>query len=316
MPGASKAVDCGSCSESITRSQGSIGCNICGKWFHASCVNVSDKELSAMKSIKVSAYICTSCQSNLSKIRHSAGVAGVADDIRNLSQKLDSFIESHHTEVNIMKAAIDSMKSEMSLCLSEMRTDITKYNDRIERIESSTSTLTTETRSLKDENNALHRRLNRGDFLIAGLPEGLDDLVSHVIALGSFFKVDLTRRDINHVCYINKRKQILVKLNTIECRDEIMKQYFKTRSLRVCDVLSGRGSDITTRVYLNDHYTPAAGYLNSICNKLRRQNIITRFNILNGDKASVKLFFPDGKVMIKDVDECALLLNNSNRTVI
>lgn len=172
-----------------------------------------------------------------------------------------------------------------------------------------------ENKTLKAENNALHRRFNRGDFLIGGLPEGLDDLVQHVIDLAAFFKVDLSRHDVNHVCYINRRRQILVKLNCVHHRDEIMKQYFKTRSLRVCDVLRDRGSDVTTRVYLNDHYTPAASYLNGVCNKLRRMKVITRFKILNGDKTCAKMVFPDGKEVVRDVDECALLLNEPNIVV-
>lgn len=311
MP-SSRSIECGLCSESITKSQGSIGCNICRKWFHASCAKLADKDLLALKAIKVSAFICSVCQSNLSKIRDNVGVTGVGEDIRNLSKKLDTFIENQNTEIIAMRTAIDNMKSEMTLCLTEMRTDINKYSERIDRIEMSTSTLSGETKALKAENNALHRRLNRGDFLIGGLPDGLDDLVEHVISLGAFFKIQLTRQDVNHVCYINRRKQILVKLNSVDCRDKIMKQYFKTRSLRVCDIVKGQGPDITSRVYLNDHYTPAAGYLNTVCNKLRRLNVITKFKILNGDKTCAKLMFPDGKDVIKDVDECVKLLNERN----
>lgn len=91
-----------------------------------------------------------------------------------------------------------------------------------------------------------------------------------------------------------------------------MKQYLKKRALRVCDIMIGSGSEVTSRVYLNDHYTPAANHLNAICNRLRRLKIITKYRILNGDLVRARITFPDGKEAVRDVDECGLLLNDPN----
>lgn len=309
MPAAKSATKCGSCDEPITKTQGCIECNICCKWLHASCAKLSDKDLSTLKAIRVSAFICAVCEPNLTNVRRQSSVA---DDVRSLNVKLDSFIGGYQTELSGIKSAIDGMRTEVSSCLTELKTDIVKCNERVNLIEASTSG---KIAALEAENNSLHRRLNRGDFLIGGLPEGLDDILKAVIAVAAVFNVLLTKQDINHACYINRKKQILVKLNSVSARDEIMRSYFKTRTLRVCDVLDGPGGDITSRVYLNDHYTPSAGYLNSLCKKLRRLNIIMKFKILNGDKTRAKLIFPDGKETVRDINECALLLNEPHGAV-
>lgn len=302
MPGTKTT--CAVCKQNISKTKACIECNVCSKWVHGSCAKLSDSDLLALKGIKASAFICSMCEHNLTKNRGSSG--GASDDIRNLNTKLDSFMFNYQTEQNSIKTVLDDIKSELKSCFIDIKNDIAQCNDRIIHVEKSTSSKLS---ALEAENNALHRRLNRADFLIGGLPEGLEDLVPPVIAVGTVFNIVVTKQDIFHVCYVHKRKQILVKLNSVALRDNIMREYFKSRTLRVCDVMSGPGSDITNRVYLNDHYTPAAGYLNSVCMKLRRMNRITKFKMLNGDKAKVKVMFPDGKETVLDVNECASLLN-------
>lgn len=311
MPGNRNQLLCGSCEVSVTKTQGSIMCKICCKWLHGTCANLTDKDLAALKAIKVSSFICAQCNTNLPNLR---GSAGVSEDIQNLNKKLDTFITSHCAELNVIKTAIENMNAEMKECLTELKADIVKCNDRVKSVEASVSNLRNENEVLKMENNVLHRRINRSDFLISGLPEGLNDLVVTVIAVAACFNVMLTRSDVNLACYINSKRQILVRLNCAEHRDAIMKQYFKTRSLRVCDIISGPGNEVTSRVYLNDHYTPDASNLNSICNKLRRLNIISKYRILNGDRVKAKITLPDGKEIVRDVNECSLLLNGQNGT--
>lgn len=304
MPGA-KTVDCGTCNTAITKTQGCISCKICSKWIHASCAKLSDKDLIALKAIKSSAFICASCEYNLTNRHDNDSIAG---DVRNLSKKFDEFIISNKDEQNSIKLALDDIKGEVSACLSEIKSDITKCNDRINGVE---TVAFSKISNLEAGCNALHRRLNRADFLISGLPEGLDDLMAPVIAVAAKFNVDLAKHDINHVCYINGKRNILVKLNSVANRDKIMRQYFKTRTLRVCDIMGTTLSDITSRVYLNDHYTPAASFLNTICVKLRRLNIISKFKILNGDKATAKITLLDGKEIIRDIEGCNAILNGA-----
>lgn len=148
-------------------------------------------------------------------------------------------------------------------------------------------------------------------MLIGGLPAGIEDLLAPVLSLGTFFNVPISSSDISHVSYISKKAQILVKFNNVHARDCIMKEYFKTRSLKACDIMDGACRDLTNRVYLNEHYSPGAAYLNSICRKLQKQNIITKFKILNSHELKAKLMFPDGKVLFADVKNAASLLNES-----
>lgn len=306
MPG-TKATKCSICKLSISGTQGCIECNVCSKWVHGDCANLSDSELVALSKIKASAFICSLCERNLNKSCGSSG--GVSEDVRSLNAKFDLFMSNYQTEQNSIKSVLDVIKSDMKSCFADIKNDIVQCNIRVAQVEASTSSKIS---ALEAENNALHRRLNRADFLIGGLPEGLGDLAPAVIAIGAVFNVTITRQDIYHVCYVHKSKQILVKLNSMALRDIIMKEYFKSRTLKLCDVLNGPGSDITSRVYLNDHYTPAAGQLNSVCMKLRRSKRIAKFKILNGDKARVKVIFPDGKETVLDVNECASLLNEPN----
>lgn len=49
--------------------------------------------------------------------------------------------------------------------------------------------------------------MNRADFLISGLPEGIVDLVAQVIAVASFYNVKMTHQDLNLACYINRKNK-------------------------------------------------------------------------------------------------------------
>lgn len=300
MPGAAKIV-CGVCSENVGKS-GSIKCIICSHWVHASCAQLSDKELLAMKAIKVAAFVCSSCGDKL------ANPGSVADDIRQLNKKFDNFITTNQAEQNAIKSALDNIKAEMVSCLNGMKEDIVSCNNRIDDVDSRTSL---KMKSLEAENNILHRRLNRADFIIGGLPEHLNDLIAVVVALGEFFKIPITANDIHHVCYMHNRKAVLVKFNCVLIRDKVMKEYFRTRSLKVSDILKGDGGDINARIYLNDHYSPAAAKLYTICKSMVRKQIVTKFKILNADKLRAKLLLSDGKEVIYDTERCILLLHDA-----
>lgn len=293
----SKVIKCGSCSGSIAKTQGSIACKVCSRWIHASCANISDKDLLALRSMTLSIFICASCQSNLNNNSQQSDSA-VADQIRGLVVKLDGFITKNETELLSIKTSLDDIKSEMSSCLMEMKSNIAECGSRV--------------LSLEADNNVIHRRLNRANVVVAGLPEGIDDLVAVIIALGDFYKVSITRQDVHHVCYLHNKKQILVKFNSVFVRDEIMKEYFKTRNLKVGDLVRGDGNDLVNRVYLNDHFTPAASRLNAVCRKLLRLQVVKRFKVINADKLRAKLTLPNGNEVVRDALECASLLGDAS----
>lgn len=84
---------------------------------------------------------------------------------------------------------------------------------------------------LEAEINELHRRINRAGILIGGLPAGLTHLIPPVLYLGAFFNVPITTHDRNHLSYISKKTQILVKFNNVHTRDTIMKEYLKKQQV-------------------------------------------------------------------------------------
>lgn len=82
-----------------------------------------------------------------------------------------------------------------------------------------------------------------------------------------------------------------------------MHEYFKTRSLKLNNFIDG---DIDSRVYLNDHFSPAAGRLNA--KKLIRKDVIKKFKILNSDKVKAKITMNDNREVVYGPAECADLL--------
>ncbi|KNC28047.1 hypothetical protein FF38_06830 [Lucilia cuprina] len=151
--------------------------------------------------------------------------------------------------------------------------------------------------------NAKATAFNRADIVINDLPAGMEDLVAVGVKIGSIHDVQISENDINHVCYFNNRKAILIKFNRVSLRDKIMKQYLSSRSLTVRDVIGG---DIASRVYLNDHYSPAAK-LNAICRKLLNRKIISKYKILNNDRVKAKITMSGGD----EIDEIRSILCNS-----
>lgn len=328
-----KTFKCRTCSVVIGKTQASIQCRICKCWIHAntSCAGISDKEFKAHSEAKNMAFICSSCDVDLDDN------GGTEDPISVLNKKLDTFVQKHQTDQlelnkkfddfikrndedklvlqNSFLAAVAEIKAEMGNCLTGMKRDIIDCNKLISSVDKSTKAKIT---TLEVENNVLHRRLNRGDIVISGMPAGLTDLVAPVISLGEVYDVRITVNDVNHVCYMNNRKQILVKLNNVMTRDKIMREYFKTRSLKLSDLISDSsiGGDLESRIYLNDHYSPYASHLNGLCRKLLRGKIITRFKIINSDKLRVKVTLPDGKDIVYDANECAALLEENNIVLI
>lgn len=194
----------------------------------------------------------------------------------------------------------------MSASINELKNDIVTCNKLINNLDSATSSTFS---GVERENHIIHRRFNRADVVISGLPAGLNELTSVVISLCSYYKIDISEFNLNNVCYLNHSKQVLVKFNNVELKDRLMKGYFKSRSLQVKNVIGG---DVESRVYLNDHYSPGASKLNLLCRKLLHHKIILKYKILNRDKLKAKLTLKDGKEDFYDVDACAELLNTTS----
>lgn len=290
---------CGICDENIGKTQSSLQCQTCPVWFHAACANVSDKEHTMVKKNSGLGYFCAKCKEDQT---------GGDDDIRALHKKFDDGREDFNSIKGAFADAVSDIKTEMNSCFRELKADIVNCTTNINKVESFTSAKIS---NLEIENHVLHRRLNRPDIVIRGLPAGLEDLVVAVVALGAFFNIPIAGHDISHACYINKKGLILVKFNNVFVRDKIMSEYFKTRTLKVSDIIDGGVADgVESRVFLNDHYTPAASRLNVACRKLLIDKKIKKYRLFNADKLKAKITLLDGNEMeVNDAAGCAVLQN-------
>ncbi|KAI8120458.1 hypothetical protein CVS40_8053 [Lucilia cuprina] len=300
----SKTYKCGSCNDTILKTQGSIMCNSCKLWLHLNCANVSKEHLVLFKDKQSSfSFTCPAC------LNAADDNGSLRDEVRALKTTLEDFIKTSQNDrdsyKNSLAEILSQFKDEMLASNRQLKDDILTCSKLIRNVDSST---TSKLKSLEMENHVLHRRLYRGDVVLSGMPAGLDNLTSCIISLCSFFGIDITDRDINQTCYMSNQKLILVKFNCVSIRDRLMKDYFKTRSLKVSDIIGG---EISSRVFLNDHYSPAASALSAVCRKLKRQKSITKFTMLNTDKVQVKLTLIDGREVVYDMEQCSELLSSN-----
>ncbi|KNC28449.1 hypothetical protein FF38_03735 [Lucilia cuprina] len=303
MP-AAKIYKCGCCNDPIGKAQGSIMCSTCKLWLHLSCAKVSDKHLVLFKEKESSfSFTCAACLNN------SHDDSSLRDEVRAIKTSLDDFIkksqEDRDSYRNSLTEILSQFKNEVLASNKQLKEDILACNKLIYNIDSAT---TAKIKSLETENHVLYRRLYRGDIVLSGMPSGLDNLISTTISLCSFYDISISDRDINHVCYMGNNKLILVKFNCVSIRDRLMKAYFKTRSLKVSDVIGG---EINSRVFLNDHHSPAASSLSAMCRKLKRQKSILKYTIINADKVLVKLTLIDGREVTYDADQCSGLFSSN-----
>lgn len=321
-----KASNCGICKGNIGKSQMSILCKKCGLWFHYTCSGLPNKAFAAY-------YNCPSCAgisvgavdndtgavsvaSSLNVISASKNNAAVDDvssaatrqDLNKLSEKLDVYFKKFEEEYFDLKRsfgdAVAELNERFTSGLEGLRSEILDCRKLVTYVDNASSN---KIAIMETEINTLHRRLNRADVVISGLPSGLNDLKAMILSLCQFFNVEISTSSINQVFYMSNRKLVLVKFNDVAVRDKLMSEYFKSRNLKLSDIIGG---DIQSRVYLNDHMTPSAGKLNSICRKLLSKKIITKYRVLNGDKLLARLTLANGKEVTFSLDGCADLLND------
>lgn len=187
-----------------------------------------------------------------------------------------------------------------------MKSDIVDCGKRIDQVDTLTSARIS---LLETENNLLHKKLNRCDFVISGLPVGVKSITDVVIELGAFYGVPITLQDINLACFISGKGP----LNSAMQRDEIMSRYFrdmKTHPLKIADIVVDPDvlkESIDKRVFLNDHYSPAAGRLNTLCRKLLKDKIIRKFKLINANQPRAAITLSNKKEVEYNAVECAAL---------
>lgn len=189
--------------------------------------------------------------------------------------------------------------------LFDIKNDIINCTTKIAKLENETNT---KILMLEKENNYLHKQMNRSDKIIRGIPEfGIsnESIISVVINIGKKYINSLDDRDIQFCTFINKRRAVLLKLNNINKRDSIMMQYraeLKNKDstyLKISDIME---TDINSRIYLDDNYTPLESKLRYVCRDLKRNNVINRYKIMFKKDYQVIVFLKDGieKVIPKE----------------
>lgn len=194
------------------------------------------------------------------------------------------------------------IKNEIISQLSGIRIDLEKSWAHNKLFEAETND---KLQKLEMENNSIRKQLNRGDILVNGLPSYISKEDLYVIAesIGKSYEIAISEYDLNMCTWIKKKACVLIKFNNIRKRDDIMKNYRAKYDLKLNQIMS---TDIESRVYLSDHYTPMADKLRYACRKKLKSGEIKKFRIQNRDMPTAYVFLNDGKeikMSLKDVDE-------------
>ncbi|KNC33243.1 hypothetical protein FF38_14547 [Lucilia cuprina] len=273
-----------SCGKNITKTHGSVSCIFCLKWFHPNCVGINTDQLAALaKSKGALNYICDSCKD----VRSNT-------DSYSFREELRKGLADIQTKFDVI---LSEVKQELNTKLTELKNDIDNCNKMIKFIDSST---TNKILFLEDQNEVLNKRLNRSDILINGLPKYHDNINELVVKIFKQLNADINPGDINNCYFINQGNTVLVKLNNIPKRDLVMRNYFKTRDLCLSSLIE---TDINKRIFLNDHVTPKVGRVLFLCRRLRKDNKILKYRLINSDKTKIKITLKDNTIKIFDLSE-------------
>lgn len=310
-----KKIDkCGICKHNIGN-RSCILCDVCSVWIHASCAGLAEEDIPKFYELDAMCFICALCKDKVAGGNNQGEISNLNKRFDDLCSKLDVFISKQNDERDSIKLAIvdavSDLKNEMSTRFEAVKADIVECNNAIKQVESDTVNMVSE---LRLENNLLHLKLNRSDIMVNGLPECLQDIISTVVDLASFYEIQIAPTDITQACYISNKKAVLVRFNNVLVRDKIMKKYFetmKTQPLKSSAFVIDPNIPKTLldkRVFLNDHFTPAAGKLNSLCRKLRQNRMILKFKLINAAKPVAKLTLLNNNIVEYDAQGCADLL--------
>lgn len=162
--------------------------------------------------------------------------------------------------------------------------------------------------NLEMHNNILQRRLNRADIIVKGLPKHIKNIRVPVLKIASLCGLPISHDGIQHCTYIHNGRSVLVKFNSVQHRDKLMMNFSKKRHLILKDIIGG---DITSKVFLNDHLTPAAANLISTCRDLRMENKIIKYKFINTDVPKVRVTMLDNNVKILNLQQCSSMLSEA-----
>lgn len=289
---------CLKCNKDIGKG-GSIQCEACTCWFHIQCVGISEQLCNLLAKQNAVSYKCESCKNNM------LSSSDVAEQIRLISMKLDSMSNDNSAYRDDLNKKIDMLRSDIrEEFTSKFANTDNKISSCVKQVKSLENCVAKEVKKLNSINNTLFHRMNRADIVVFGLLPNINDLEKTVTDLCAFYNINISATDIHHTCYFNNNKSVLVRFCNVRIRDRLMAAYNKNRSLKLADIVE---SDINSRVYLNDHFSPSAARMNSICKRLLKEKKIKKFKIFNGDNPKVSITYENGSKAVKNFEECELL---------
>lgn len=300
------AAKCGTCKKNVTKSDAGIECDSCKIWFHTTCANISDELYTVLGNNNNISFNCTFCIANPNANVDNAIMRQYMDELGNkITANFNSFTAEMRNEQQGLKELIESsisdIRSDLTSSLKEFQINLELCNASIKKVESDTKECFS---SLELENHKIQRRINRADIIVTGLPSGMTHLLDPVLTICEHYKITADARDINHCLYIQQGNSLLVKFNNVHTRDMIMKAYFKNPKLQLRNVI---GTELDSRVYLNDNLTSVCIKLQMLCRNLRKEKKISWFRILNRDIPLAKIKFPDGTEKQLDFLKCSKL---------
>lgn len=137
---------------------------------------------------------------------------------------------------------------------------------------------------LYEQVERLEREKRQCNILIEGIPEceHTKDLSAIIIRLADCMGTHIMASDFECVRFSKKTNgpssratPILVKFASLRVRETVMQSYIAKRNLLFSHVLPEL--NIATRVYINDHLTPASSALLKRCALLKRKNVIMQY---------------------------------------
>lgn len=302
---------CGSCNLDIGRKR-SLLCTTCDQWFHVECESVT-KELFAMldKNRNLS-YTCKEClerpptdASNSNALRQEMRMefASLQKTLRSLAVDIRKEQDELKLKIDTVVSEIGDIRAEFSNSVKLMRDEVDNCKKLIAANDDSTSKKFNELELL---NHSLYFRSCRSEIVITGLSSSLINLNEAVIKMCNHFKVSINDNQITKAVYIKNKKSVLVKFSEITTRDKIMSEYFRFKSLTRSDI---EGGTTTTRVFLNDNYSPLVNKLLRICWKLTKDKHINRYSIINREIPKAKIVMPDGDIKTLSLQELVVFFN-------
>lgn len=317
MPGKKRDNYTCSCGKNVTKTQSSIGCFLCGGFFHISCVKVSQEQHRLFCQNKnIFRYVCENCSAPTKENNTNSSVSAtnIQQELHNISVDIGQQFDEHNRifekQIQASIAVLENKMLELfDRFKAEQEEKVNKIiNDKLCYLQEHENTVMNKRLTdMEHTNSVLQRRLNRSNIIVRGLPRNIKDLRVPILKIASLCGFSLAESDLQHCAYIYKGGAVLVKMNSVHQRDQIMINFSKCRYFLLKDIIGG---DITSKVFLFDHLTPAASKLLSICKNLRASNKITKYRYINLDVPKVKITLPNQVEKVVNTDECLDILHN------